>query len=150
MPRTPAAMPAWKNRFARPEADTLVGELTDDDRRLFDAAREGLLGLEGVGESLEWRGIPWRWCLTYQVAKDRPRAFLVPEPGRVVLAMAIPSAEIDSLNFRSLPRAAREGIVNATYVAGVLWAEWPLTALTQIDDLLKLQNRLLDAAAAPA
>ena len=101
-------------------------------------------------QTLEWRGIPWRWCLAYHQEKDRPRAFLVPEPGRVALAMSIPSAEIDAVGLRSFPRTVREGIVNATYVAGVLWAEWPLTAQTQIDDLVKLQSRLLEAASAPA
>ncbi len=150
MPNPQPSTPAWKNRFTRPETDTLVADLTDDDRRLFDAARKGLTKHDALAETLEWRGIPWRWCLAYSLGKDRPRAFLVPEPGRVALAMAIPSAEIDALSLRSLPRAAREGIVNATYVAGVLWAEWPLTAITQIDDLLKLHARLLDAAAAPA
>ncbi|MEZ6244326.1 MAG: hypothetical protein R3B57_14945 [Phycisphaerales bacterium] len=150
MPSTQSTTPAWKNRFARPDVEALLGELSQDERRLLDAARDGLTKLESLSESLEWRGIPWRWCLAYHLDKDRPRAFLVPQPGRVALAMAIPGAEIDAVGLRSLPRVAREGIVNATYVAGVLWAEWPLTAQSQIDDLLKLQAKLLQAAAAPA
>jgi len=150
MPSTAPVTHAWKNRFARPTPDALLADLTPDERRLIDAAREGLAKLEPLAESLEWRGIPWRWCLAYHLDKDRPRAFLVPQPGRIALAMAIPGAEVDAVGLRTLPRVAREGIVNATYVAGVLWAEWPLTAQSQLDDLLKLQARLLQVAATPA
>ncbi len=133
---------AWQNQFAQPSIDALIADVDEERRKLFDLIREGLLAIDGCEESLGWHGIPWRWSLAYSIKNDA-RAYLVPEPERPLIAMPIRAAEIDAISLRSLSRPIREGVVNAAYVAGVLWAEWELTAATQVQDLLAFQSKLL-------
>jgi len=143
MPPSVATVPAsWRNQFAEPTTDALVAEVESDPRKLLNLLRKGLLALDKCEETLGWHGIPWRWSLEYTV-KGETRAYIVPEPERPALAMPIRAAEIDAISLRSLSRPVREGVVNAAYVAGVLWAEWELTAATQVNDLLSFQNKLL-------
>lgn len=147
MPTSVATASApWRNQFAQPTTDLLLDEIESERRKLFDLFREGLLALDACEESLDWHGIPWRWSLEYTIGTVT-RAYLVPDPERPCVAMPIRAAEIDAINLRSLSRPVREGVVNAAYVAGVLWAEWELTAATQVNDLLSFQNKLLGVSA---
>ncbi len=132
----------WHNQFAQPSTESLLAGVEEERLRLVKLVRKGLLALDGCEESLGWHGIPWRWSMTYAI-NAQTRAYLIPEPERPALAMPIRAAEIDAINFRPLSRPVRDGVMNAAYVAGILWAEWELTAATQISDLLSFQNKLL-------
>lgn len=134
--------PAWRNQFAQPTTETLLSEVDPERVKFVETLREGLLALDNAQESLGWHGIPWRWSLRYSI-KKADRAFIVPAPEAPALAMPIRAAEIDAINLRSLSRPVREGVVNAAYVDGVLWAEWELTAQTQVADLLTFLGKLL-------
>jgi hypothetical protein len=137
--------PAWRNQFAQPTTDTLLAEIDPERLKLVETLRDGLLALETAEETLGWHGIPWRWSLRYSI-KKADRAYIVPAPDAPSLAMPIRAAEIDAINLRSLSRPVREGVVNAAYVDGVLWAEWELTAQTQVSDLLSFLAKLLAVA----
>jgi hypothetical protein len=148
---------AWNNRFERPfSADFLLAQLLDETRReLAAAARSALLQLEGVTESVEWLGVPWRWTLVYRSESDaeRPLAYLVPEPARPQLAIPMTVPMIRSLPARRLKKFVRDAIVFSRAVADVHWPTWELTARPQLDDVLDLvarKHRFLTAEPAPA
>ena len=143
MPTSVATTPAaWRNQFAQPTTELLLQEIEPERLALFTLARDALLALDKCDETLAWHGIPWRWSLAYTIA-NTTRAYLVPNPEAPSIATPIRAAEIDAINLRSLSRPVREGVVNAAYVAGVLWAEWELSAATQVNDLLSFQKKLL-------
>lgn len=128
----------WEDRFRAPSVSELRGLLSKQHVQLFDAAREALLALGGVSESIEWRGVPWRWTLAFQVEPARPLAYLVPQPARPRLAVPVTDDVVASLAARRVSRPIRDAIVFAPRVGEVLWPSWELLGRTQIDELLEL------------
>lgn len=128
----------WEDRFRVPSVSELRALLSKQHVQLFDVAREALLALDGVNESIEWRGVPWRWSLAFQTEPGRPLAYLVPQPARPRLAVPLSDEVVGSLAARKVSRPIRDAIVFAPRVGEVLWPSWELLGRNQIEELLDL------------
>jgi hypothetical protein len=144
--------PAWQDRFTPPDVDELLAGLGKQQLQLIEHARNGLLALDDVTEKVTWLGIPWRWTLAYGVegSEDRPWAYLVPQPGKPLLAIPMNSEMVKSLPMRRLPKFVRDVIAFSPRVAGVHWLQWELTGRGMVDDLLGLARRKHEVALSPA
>lgn len=144
--------PAWEERFRLPTRDDLLNAFNRPQRHLIDVLRTGLLALESVEESLTWRGIPWRWSLSYsqEGESDRAWAYLVPQPAKAVFCLPIAADSLESLPLRKLSRPVRDSIFAATQVGGVYWPQWELVSRTQVDDLFLLARRRHESLLATA
>jgi hypothetical protein len=140
---------AWEDRFAAPGAAELLAPLAKHHATLMQQAREGLGALEEAAESIVWHGVPWRWTFAF-ASKDepeRPWAYLVPQPGRPLLAMPLSGEVIAALPMRKLSKTVRDGLVLASLVGGVYWPQWMLVGRAQVEELVGIARRRLEAAA---
>jgi hypothetical protein len=83
----------------------------------------------------------------------RPWAYLVPQPGRPVLALPITEEVAASMSDRKFSRAVRDSVALAPLINGVRWTQWELTSRTQGEELLalaRLSHQLCSGAAQPA
>ena len=105
-------------------------------------------------ETIEWRGVPWRWSFVYRIEGDweRPWAYLVPQPGKPILAIPLSATMAGSATVRKLSRGLRDAILFSTQVAGVSWPQWELTSRPQLEEILGLARKkhetLLEPSAA--
>jgi hypothetical protein len=143
---------AWEDRFSAPAVDDLLAEFGKQQLQLIEHARDGLLGFGGVTEKVSWLGIPWRWTLAYGVegSGDRPWAYLVPQPGKPLLAIPMTSDMVKALPLRRLPKFIRDVIAFSPRVAGVHWMQWELTGRGMVDELLDLARRKHEVVLSPA
>jgi hypothetical protein len=134
---------AWEDRFAAPDADDLLAPFPKYQAAFIEQIREGMSGLGGVVESIVWHGVPWRWTFAYasEAEPERPWAYLVPQPGRPLLAMPLTAEVIAALPMKKLSRPVRDGIALAALVGGVYWPQWPLTARSQVEELILIARR---------
>lgn len=139
--RTPKPRSCWEDRYRQPALPELVGLLSKQHASLLEAARDALVALEGVSESIEWRGTPWRWTLSYQLDPGRPVAFLVPQPARPRMAIPLSDDLAAALTSRKFSKPVRDAVVFAPRVGEVLWPAWELQSRTQIDELIELARR---------
>ena len=131
---------AWEERFETPRLEALLGVFSKAQAGLIEQARASILGMDGATESIAWLGIPWRWTLAYSVegASDRPIVYLVPQPGKPLLALPMSGEVVISLPMRRLPKYIRDVIAYSPKVAGVHWMQWELTGRPQVDELMGL------------
>jgi hypothetical protein len=143
---------AWEDRFTAPTVDELLAGFGKQQLQLIEHAREGLLGFEGVTERVTWLGIPWRWTLAYGVdgSGDRPWAYLVPQPGKPLLALPMNADMVKALPMRRLPKFIRDVIAFSPRVAGVHWLQWELTGRGMVDEVLSLARRKHEVVLSPA
>jgi hypothetical protein len=130
----------WEDRFRAPTFSELRGVLNKPHEHLLEVARERLIGLEGVQESIEWRGIPWRWTLAYAV-EGRSLAYLVPQPGRPRMAIPLADDLLAAMDLRKASKLVRDAIVFAPRVGDVIWPAWDLQNRAQIDELVGVARR---------
>lgn len=130
----------WEDRYRTPTVRELRDLLSKQHCQLLDLARESLLGLEGVHESIEWRGIPWRWTLAFHV-EGSPLAYLVPQPARPRIGVALNDEFVQALSLKRVSKAVRDTITFAPRVGEVLWPAWELVSRTQIEELIGLVRR---------
>lgn len=144
--------PVWEDRFQSPTLDDLRAGLAKQHAQLFDQAREQLLAFDGVRESVVWHGVPWRWTVTIAPAGDprSPIAYLIPQPGRPLVAIPLPVEALSSIPLRRMSKAIRDGIVFAAEVGGVHWPTWELQSKPLIDEIVNLLRRRLEASLAPS
>lgn len=136
-PRVP-----WEDRFQHPKLDELLGEFSKQQSGLIEQAREALLGLGGVKESITWLGIPWRWTLAYDLdGGGKPWAYIVPQPGKPLLALPMSGEAVAALPMRRLPKFIRDVVVFSPKVGGVHWMQWELTSRTQVEELIGLVKK---------
>lgn len=129
----------WENRYERPDVAALLSAFDAIGRQLIQSARTALSGLEGVSETIAWQGIPWRWCFVYALRGERRAlAYLVPQPGRVYLAVPLTAEIVESIRPRRLSRATRDAIVHAPVVGGVRWVQWDLTGRAVLEEVVGL------------
>lgn len=137
----------WQDRFSTPTVDVLLAAIAQPQRALVEAARTGLLGLGDVTEHCAWRGLPWRWAMSYAVGGAEPTVgFVVPRPDKPTLAMPLDAITLRELPLRRLSKGVRETLAHAPSVGGVLWPEWELTSPNQVGELLELTRRRIDLA----
>jgi hypothetical protein len=144
MPRKPLKprIP-WEDRFQRPDLDQLASGLFRQQAQLVLHARDAMLSMESVGDSIVWLGIPWRWALAFAIDGDtqRPWAYIIPQPGKPVLALPLTSEMVAALDVRKLSRIVRDGILNASRVGDGYWPQWALTSRPQLDEILQIVRR---------
>ena len=140
---------AWEDRFASPDASDLFAPFPKAQAALLEQVREGMAALGGVVESIVWHGVPWRWTFAFasESEPERPWAYLVPQPGRPLLAMPLTGEVIGMLPMRRLSRPVRDALALAALVGGVYWPQWPLTSRTQVDELIGIARRRHEAMA---
>lgn len=141
---------AWTDRFRAPSVEELKQPLGKQLGQLLEATRQRLVDFAGVREELSWQGIPWRWTLVYRwdAEPDRPWAYVIPEPGKPRLALPLSAELIARLPARKLSKPVRDGIVHATEVASVRWAQWELTSKAQLEEILSIAGAKHEALTA--
>ncbi len=134
---------AWEDRFQAPNLEDLLSVFGKQQLQLIEQTRESILGLGEVVESITWLGIPWRWTLAFRVegSNEKPWAYLVPQPGKPLLALPMNGEAVASLPMRRLPKFIRDVIVLSPKVAGVHWMQWELTGRSQVEELISLARR---------
>ena len=141
MPTVSKNRVAWEDRFRVPTPEELLHGPTKQADALIAECRERLLALEGVTEELSWHGVPWRWTFAYRLEDADPTrafAYLVPQPGRARIAIPLTQPQLAALPLRKLSKFIRDGLLHATEVGGVRWAQWEPTARTQCEEILKI------------
>ncbi len=139
----------WEDRYRTPTVRELCDALSRQHAHLIDLGREKMLALGGVTESIEWRGIPWRWTLAFNV-ESTALAYLVPQPARPRLALPLPEEIVQALPLRRATKAVRDAITFAPRVGGILWPAWDLQSRPQIEELCGLIRRKYDLVLSPA
>lgn len=139
----------WEDRFRAPTLPELRAILNRAHEHLLDTARSAIVALDGVQESIEWRGIPWRWTLAYSV-EGRALAYLIPKPGRPQMAIPLADDLRAALDLRKASKPIRDAIVFAARVGDVSWPAWDLQNRAQIDELVALARRKHDLILSPA
>ncbi|MBX3375709.1 MAG: hypothetical protein KF678_01745 [Phycisphaeraceae bacterium] len=131
---------AWEERFETPRLEALLAVYSKTQAGLIEQARSAILAMDGATESITWLGIPWRWTLAYGArgSSDRPIVYLVPQPGKPLLALPMSGDVVSLLPVRRLPKYIRDVIAFSPKVAGVHWMQWELTGRTQVDELVGL------------
>lgn len=145
------ARSAWNDRFRTPTLDELLEPFNRQLCGLIETARERLVELPKVTERLSWQGIPWRWTLVYrwEGQPERAWAYVVLDPARLRLALPMTTELIAKLPAKKLSKPTRDGIVQASEVAGVHWAQWELVNKPQLDELMGIAETKHQLLAAP-
>jgi hypothetical protein len=142
----------WSDKFHAPTVTQLREGYQKPLIPVFDAARDFLLGLHGVSESVAWHGVPWRWTLVYRCASEdrapvtRAFAYLIPDPNRLQVCVPLGREQVAALPMRRFKKNMRDSIVHARSVAGVSWPSWDAVtrpALDEVIDLLHRKHRMI-------
>ncbi len=135
---TEKARPVWKNRFRTPQAPELLDAMDKQVSVVVAYARDLIRGFPQLSETLEWQGV-WNWTFTYSNGDPRgPVAFVVPNPARPRLTLALPDEAIPNLPIKKLSRYVRDGLAHAPVVDGVRWAAWDIASKGQVDEVVTL------------
>jgi hypothetical protein len=152
--RVSPARHLWEDRFASPSADRLIAALPPTSAPLLAALRSMMTTEHDCVESLSWRGVPWRWTLSYTPAGARPEhgpvAHLVANPAAPTVIFRLSHEEFADLPLRKLSRFVRDGLAQAKLVAGVSWPEWAVLTPTHVSDLADLFRLLRQSTLAGA
>src|SRR5690606_22832376 len=128
----------------------LIAGLDERCAALVQLARDRFARVEGLREQVAWVGVPWRWTFRF-VESDgdtRPRAFVVPQPGRPAVAMPLTLEQVERLQSRRISRFVRDGVAAAPVVGGVRWAEWEIANPGQVDEVAALLHQAVQSAVA--
>ena len=145
----------WNNKFHAPSVAQLREGYAKPVMPVFDAAREMLLELKGVSESISWHGVPWRWTLVYRCEGDdaspvtRAFAYVISDPHRLQVCVPLGREQIAALPMRRFKKGIRDAIVHARSVAGISWPSWDVptrVALEDVADLVRRKHRLIVAS----
>ena len=126
----------WEDRFRAPTLDELREGVGKTHQPLFDYARELILGYH-LDETLAWHGVPWRWSLVYRGAPG-PAAYLIPQPGKPMVAVLLSTEQVAALPVRKLSRTVRDGITFSARVGATHWPTWEITSKTLADEVAGL------------
>ncbi len=138
-PSTIKIKPAWSNRFAMPTIAELRAGLNADVAPAFDHARQALAQTPGVVESLKWMGVPWSWSLLFGPAGEPEAwAFVIPEPGRLQLAVSLPAERLGDIPVKRLPRFVRDGLMQTQVVGRACWPTWIVQTPAHVDEIVRL------------
>jgi hypothetical protein len=145
----------WANKFQRPTPEVLVSQCESKQlSQLVRAARQEIVSLAGVSETLSWLGVPWRWSFVYTLEESaqtaesphaavraHPLAYMIPDPQKPQVAVPMSGQLVEALPMRRLKRFARDGIVHCRIVGEVYWPSWDFSARTQLDEIMDLVVR---------
>jgi hypothetical protein len=152
--RLPPSRQLWEDRFSAPSADGLFAALPAPSGPALSSLRKTLASEYDYRETLGWRGLPWRWTLSYTPAGSRheqePVAHIVPNPAAPTVIFRLSHEGFGELPIRKLSRYVREGLAQAKLVAGVCWPEWTVHNQAQVTDLTELFRLLRQGTLAGA
>ncbi len=131
--------PVWADRFTRPASEILASGFAKLAQGAFDLARVRFMGVEGIREEVQWRGV-WNWTFGYfQADEAEPAlAFLIPDPERPRICLPFPDALIGDLPARKLARTVRDVLAHSPVVDGLRWPMWDLASKTETEEILAL------------
>lgn len=134
----------WRNRFVQPTVDALIGEGSRPGWIALVSAREEILAIRGVRESVAWLGIPWRWTLVYGPSRDEVRAwfYLVPNPERPILAAVLRTQHACGSSLEGMPTVVREGFECWKVVGDTAWGQWALSSKAQACEVVRCMAAL--------
>lgn len=144
MPLATKARPLWEDRFARPTAEALLGELPKPSAVLLASLRDGLLAMEGMTQDLSWQGVPWRWAFAF-AAGGRVAAYVVPNPVRPAACIPVPAGALAGTAGKKLSKPVRDVIRLAPSIGGVQWPQWELSSKSIVDELTTLVRLCVEA-----
>ena len=138
---------AWEDQFNRPTGEELVEHYEPQTRALFEHIITRLQKLGPLNIKLEWMGLPWRWCLLINPEDmpedaDRAWAYLVPQLEAPLLVMPIDLFLVEKLPMRRIKKHVREQVAKGRTIDHMTYAEWTVTAKTQLEDMMDMINRL--------
>jgi hypothetical protein len=137
---------AWEDKYRKPSAPGLIGEVAKPLQTVLEFARERLARLDGVSESLEWQGFPWRWSLVFRRARgapgERALAYLVPQPSRPLLVVPVPGELIERMERKRIARPVRDLVHLSPAVGPVRWCQFELSSRTFADEVMELVRML--------
>lgn len=137
----------WNDKFHTPTIAQLREAYPKPLVPVFDGARDMLLELKGVSESIAWHGVPWRWTLVYRCAGDdaapvtRAFAYVIPDPSRLQVCVPLGREQIAAMPLRRFKKSIRDAIIHARSVAGVSWPSWDTPTRIALDDVAELVRR---------
>ncbi|MEO1584829.1 MAG: DUF3788 family protein [Planctomycetota bacterium] len=142
---TPAETNPWQSRFADPTLHDLASFYNSEGLRIFELLFESIEERTGAAPRTEWRGIAWKWTLTFtRPTDDEPWAYIIPAAEFPVVAIPIPAAPLKPAELRRMPRFIRERILHAPRVGQVRWLELSVTSESQLTDLDKFIGRVTE------
>lgn len=137
----------WADKFRMPTIDQLRQQVAKPLLPVFDDARATLNELDGVSETLQWQGVPWRWTLVYRFGGEtdssgaKAVAYLIPDPQRIQICVPLSGEQIETCGVKKLKRPIRDGVLHSRSVAGVWWPTWDLPSKSALDEVLELVER---------
>jgi len=144
----------WLDKFSEPTIEQLIEATTTETKPHIETMRAFLCQKNNLNESLEWKGLPWRWSMVYRLRGRRvsrePIAYLIASPSMPSVVFRIDQAQLDTLPIKKINRLVREGIASCPLVAGVCWPQWPLQSQTQTDELMRLFTMIRNTESDPS
>ncbi len=135
----------WHDRFAQPTPADLESLYEDTTATVFDDLCRMIGSRTEAKPSTQWRGIAWRWTLVYtRPGDDEPWAYLIPAPGRPILALPVPANPLPPSELKRTPRFIRDTIVHAPRVGRICWIEFPVDSPSQMADLERFIDRVTE------
>jgi hypothetical protein len=133
----------WEDQFTEPTLEDLLAAYPKPNRQLFEHARGFMLGLDDVTETLGWQGLPWRWCLTFEIPKDPTRAwaYLVPDPERAKVAIPFNGEMLQAMPMHRFKRHLKDVFAGSMDVGGKFWPTFDISSRSQLEDVLDLVKR---------
>ncbi len=133
----------WRNKFQRPDPDSLLASYEELERTLGQNLRTALRKVDGIEEELSWQGVPWRWTFVYRLEGDPTEAFayLVPTDERPLLSLPLTVEMVESLAGDKIKRTLKSEIMHSRFVGGVYWPAWEVGAKSQVAELRFLMER---------
>lgn len=129
----------WKDSFNTPSVQELRSDIEEAGEAPFDTIRAYLLETPDVTETLIWFGPCWQWTIAYMLpGLEDPMAILIPAPEDVQMAIPLPPGFIESVPFKRLKRAIRDGLDLGASPFDTTWAVWSIPAAGLLDDLKEI------------
>ncbi len=130
---------AWTDSFNTPTVQEVRGDIQEAGLAPFDVIRAYLLETPDVSETLQWFGPCWQWTIAYKLPElEDPLAILIPSPEDVQMAIPLPPGFIESIPFKRLKRAIRDGLDLGREPFDTKWAVWSIPAAGLLDDLKEI------------
>lgn len=127
---------AWQDRFRAPSVAVLLEAVGRQHQPACEHARSRLTASGCVSETLAWRGV-WNWTFVYACSQcPSGFAFLIPDPTKPRLCVAVPDDALGEIPPKKLPRMVRDGLALAPAVDGTRWPVWDVTSKAQVDEVL--------------
>jgi hypothetical protein len=125
----------WSDRFSTPGADALVDALRRDLAPAVQHARERLMAGHGLSEQVRWQGV-WCWTLVYSCDAGHGVAYVIPDPARPRLGLAVKVGGAADLPLKKLTRVVRDAVLHAPVVDGFKWVALEITSKAAVDEAL--------------